>query len=447
MSLDLAQGAARAVHTVEELLGYFRSAERSSGGPLKVGLEHEKLLFTRADGRPVPYEGEHGVGALLSRLQAAGGYAPFTEGPGLPTIALQRGVETLSLEPGGQVELSGSPFTTAREAAAENARHLAELKAAADALGLRVVMMGYRPFEDTASMPWMPKSRYGAMRGSLGSRGALALDMMLLTATGQVSLDWTSEADCAEKVTVVARLSPLLVALYANSPLRQGQPSGHQSFRSHVWTAVDPARCGYLPSMLDGTFSYRGYAEWALDAPVLFLRREGRYVTPGVPFRELLARGYGGAPVTDADWADHLSTLFPEVRIKKVLEVRSADCCGPAMTAALPALWRGLLYDPAARAEALELLPPLAFAEHLELHALAGREGLRGRFREVPLWRLAREMVEIARRALRRLDPEDAVLLAPLAEVANGGTSPAERLLEAHAKGASRDALLDCVTL
>jgi glutamate--cysteine ligase len=296
-------------------------------------------------------------------------------------------------------------------------------------------------------MPWMPKSRYGAMRSSLGSRGALALDMMLLTATGQVSLDWTSEADCAEKVTVVARLAPLLVALYANSPLRQGKPSGFMSFRSHVWTAVDPARCGFLPSMLDGTFSYRGYAEWALDAPVLFLRRDGKYVTPGVPFRELLAHGHGGAPVTESDWADHLSTLFPEVRIKKVLEVRSADCCSPAMTAALPALWRGLLYDSAARTEALELLPALSFAEHLELHALAAREGLRGRFREVPLWRLAREMVEISRRGLRRLDPDDAALLSPLAEVANGGVSPAEKLLEAQARGASRGELLDLATL
>jgi glutamate--cysteine ligase len=445
MSLDLAPGVSRPVHAVEDLLGYFRSAERGAG-PFKVGLEHEKLLFTRADGLPVPYEGERGIGALLAKMQVHG-YAPFSEAPGLPTIALQRGVETVSLEPGGQLELSGSPFVTAREAAAENARHLAELKAAADALGLRVVMLGYRPFEDTDSMPWMPKSRYGAMRSSLGSRGPLARDMMLLTATGQVSLDWTSEADCAEKVTVAARLAPLLVALYANSPLRQGVPSGFMSYRSHVWTAVDGARCGYLPFMLDGTFTYRGYAEWALDAPVLFLRRDGKYVVPGVPFRALLAHGYGGAPVTESDWADHLSTLFPEVRIKKVLEVRSADCCGPAMTAALPALWRGLLYDPAARAEALDLLPRLSFSEHLELHALAGREGLRGRFREVPLWRLAREMVEISRRALRRMDPDDAALLAPLAEVANGGVSPAERLLEAHARGASRGELLDLATL
>ena len=445
MSLDLATGDSPALTSTEDLLAHFRAGEKAQGD-LKVGLEHEKLLYRREPVGPVPYEGPGGVGALLERL-GRHGYTPFKEAEGLPTIALQRGRETLSLEPGGQLELSGSPHATARAAADENARHLAELKEAAAALGLRVVMLGYRPFEDTAAMPWMPKSRYGAMRQSLGARGALALDMMLMTATGQVSLDWTSEADCAEKVTLVARLSPLMVALYANSPLRRGTPSGYMSFRSHVWTDVDRARCGYLPSMLDGTFSYRGYAEWALEAPVLFLRRGGKYRVPGVTFGELMKTGFEGAPLTQSDWADHLSTLFPEVRIKKVLEVRGADGCGPEMTAALPALWRGLLYDAEARAEAAELLPRLAFSEHLELHALAGREGLRGTFRGVPLWRAAREMVEIARRGLRRLPGEDATLLAPLAQVANGGVSPAERLLDAHARGASPDGLLELATL
>jgi len=440
MSLDLAAGASSALTSTDELLAYFRAGEKAPGA-LQVGLEHEKFLYRQGTAAPVPYEGSDGVGALLGKLQAHG-YSPFREAEGLPVIALQRGMETVSLEPGGQIELSGSPQVTARAAADENARHLAELKAAASSLGLRVVALGYRPFEDTASMPWMPKSRYGAMRQSLGARGALALDMMLLTATGQVSLDWTSEADCAEKVTLVARLSPLMVALYANSPLRHGKPSGFMSFRSHVWTDVDRARCGYLPSMLDGSFSYRAYAEWALQAPVLFLRRGGKYVVPGATFGELMKKGFEGAPITHADWADHLSTLFPEVRIKKVLEVRGADACGAEMTAALPALWRGLLYDAEARAEAADLLPALSFAEHLELHALAGREGLRGTFRGVPLWRAARELVEVARRGLRRLPGDDATLLAPLAAVANGGTSPAERILSAHAQGASADALL-----
>ena len=445
MSLDLAAGASSALTSTDELLAYFRAGEKAPGA-LQVGLEHEKFLYRQGTAAPVPYEGSDGVGALLGKLQAHG-YSPFREAEGLPVIALQRGMETVSLEPGGQIELSGSPQVTARAAADENARHLAELKAAASSLGLRVVALGYRPFEDTASMPWMPKSRYGAMRQSLGARGALALDMMLLTATGQVSLDWTSEADCAEKVTLVARLSPLMVALYANSPLRHGKPSGYMSFRSHVWTDVDRARCGYLPSMLDGSFSYRGYTEWALQAPVLFLRRGGAYRVPNATFGELLKTGFEGAPLTQSDWADHLSTLFPEVRIKKVLEVRGADCCGPEMTAALPALWRGLLYDAEARAEAAELLPRLSFSEHLELHALAGREGLRGTFRGVPLWRAAQALVEVARRGLRRLPGEDATLLAPLIQVANGGVSPAERLLDAHARGASPDELLALASL
>jgi len=445
MSLDLATGASPPITATDELLAYFRAGEKDTAA-LRVGLEHEKLLYRQGTAAPVPYDGPGGVGALLSTLQAHG-YTPFREAEGLPVIALQRGMETLSLEPGGQLELSGSPHATARAAADENARHLSELRAAASALGLRVVALGYRPFEVTASMPWMPKSRYGAMRQSLGARGALSQDMMLLTATGQVSLDWTSEADCAEKVTLVARLSPLMVALYANSPLRQGKPSGYMSFRSHVWTDVDRARCGYLPSMLDGTFSYRGYTDWALQAPVLFLRRGGTYRVPNATFGQLLREGFEGAPLTHADWADHLSTLFPEVRIKKVLEVRGADCCNAEMTAALPALWRGLLYDAEARAEAAELLPRLSLTEHLELHALAGREGLRGTYRGVPLWRAAQALVEVARRGLRRLPGEDATLLAPLIQVANGGVSPAERIMEAHARGATPDELLSLASL
>src|SRR5208283_3904324 len=189
-----------------------------------------------------------------------------------------------------------------------------------------------------------------------------ALDMMLMTCTTQVSLDWADEADCARKVTLAARLAPVLVALYANSPLVQGRPVGWQSYRSRVWNEVDPTRCGYFPALVDGSFSYRAYVEWALNASLLFLRRKGRYVSPDLTFRALLAHGYEGTPALASDWVDHLSTLFPGVRLKSVLEVRSADSGSAATAGAMAALWRGLLYDAQAMEDAGRLFPKLSFA-------------------------------------------------------------------------------------
>ncbi|MCP3142708.1 glutamate--cysteine ligase [Pyxidicoccus xibeiensis] len=432
MSLDLKRAASEAITSVDMLVAGFRAAEKPRSEH-RLGLEHEKLLYPAGSARPLPYEGEAGVGALLMRLAPAG-YTPFRETPESPVIALQRGEATISLEPGGQLELSGSPFHTAREAHAENLAHLQEVKAATDALGLKVVFLGYRPTVTTADMPWMPKTRYLVMRRTLPERGRLALNMMLMTATGQVSLDWADEADCVRKTVVVARLAPLMNAMYANSPLVEGKPSGYLSFRNRVWDEVDPTRCGYLPAFFDGSFSYRAYVDWAIDAPLLFLRRNGQYLHPKLTFRQLLKEGFEGHPPDLADWTDHLSTLFPEVRLKKVLEVRGADCVNPAMTGALGALWRGILYDATALDEAERLLPKLSFTEHLAFHDTARREGLGGKLGSQELHRLAAEMVAISRRGLQRLDAADAPLLEPLAEVAASGRSPAKAVLEAWEK-------------
>ncbi len=440
MSLDLKRAASQPITSVDMLVAGFRAAEKPQG-ELRLGLEHEKLLYPVGSAKPVPYEGASGVGALLTRLAPAG-YTPFRETPESPIIALQRGQMTISLEPGGQLELSGSPFRTAREAHAENLVHLEEVKTAGRALGLQVVTLGYRPTGTTADMPWMPKSRYLVMRRTLPERGRLALNMMLMTATGQVSLDWTDEADCVRKTVVVARLAPLMNALYANSPLLEGKPSGYLSFRNRVWDEVDPTRCGYLPAFFDGSFSYRAYVEWALDAPLLFLRRNGEYLHPKLTFRQLMKEGFEGQAADLDDWTDHLSTLFPEVRLKKVLEVRGADCVNPAMTGALAALWRGILYDATALDEAERLLPKLSYDAHRAFHDTARREGLEGRLGSQPLHRLAAEMVEIARRGLKRLDAADAPLMDPLAEVAASGRSPARAVLEAWEKDPRPEAVL-----
>jgi glutamate--cysteine ligase len=222
MSLDLEPIGDQPLTGLEPLVAYFRSAERPVSEH-RVGLEHEKLIYPRTSIEPVPYEGEHGISALLGRLQKPG-VSPFREGKTGPTIALTQGQQTVSLEPGGQLELSGSPVVTAQQAHAENLAHLSDLVSSAHALGQQVVALGYRPFGEVSQMPWMPKTRYQAMRNTLGRRGGLALDMMLMTCTGQVSLDWSDEADCVRKVVLSARIAPLLVALYANSPLVKGRP-------------------------------------------------------------------------------------------------------------------------------------------------------------------------------------------------------------------------------
>ncbi|MBX5483401.1 MAG: glutamate--cysteine ligase [Myxococcaceae bacterium] len=444
MSLDLDQDA-RPLTSVDDLVEWFRSAERPVAEH-RIGLEHEKLIFPKGGIHAPPYEGPAGIGALLEGL-AQRGYGEYRESPSSPVIALMKGQLTVSLEPGGQFELSGSPFATAREAHAENLAHLSDVIAVGEALGVYPVALGYRPFDQIESMPWMPKTRYRAMREVLPRRGGHALDMMLMTATGQVSLDWASEEDCVSKVVLAARLAPVLVALYANSPLVRGAPSGFASFRSHVWTDVDPSRCGFLPSMFDGSFSYRAYVDWALDAPLLFLRRGGQYLNPNLTFGQLLEQGYDGKPATFGDWADHVSTLFPEVRIKKVIELRSADSVPPELTGALAALWRGVLYDATARADAARILPPLSFTQHLELMAVARRSGLRGVYGEVRLADAARELVAIGRAGLQRLDPDDAPLLDPLEALAKEGRSLSDRVLEMFDRKRDPAKLLEALAL
>jgi glutamate--cysteine ligase len=441
MSLDRAQPDSEPISSVDELTSFFRAAERPPSRH-QVGLEHEKFVYPIRSEAPVPYEGDSGIGALLKSLEPRG-YEPFREAPEQPVIALTRGATTISLEPGGQLELSGNPSRTARTVHAENLRHLSEVRASCAQLGLRLVALGYRPFGSVAQMPWMPKTRYAVMRQTLGSRGKLALDMMLMTATGQVSFDWADEADCVQKTVTVARLSPVLVALFANSPLVNGRPSGMMSYRSHVWTDVDPARCGFLPSMFDGSFSYRAYVEWALDAPLLFLRRQNRYLQPKMTFRELLAKGFEGEPARQADWADHLSTLFPEVRIKKVIEVRGADCVSAELTGGMAAMWRGLLYDAIALSEAERLLPRFSYQQHLEFAAAARAHGLGGGFQNLRFSDLAKALVEIGRAGLMRLDAQDAPLLEPLRQLASEGRSPAENVLEQWRKNPDPVNLLD----
>lgn len=445
MSLDATPRESPFVGGVEDLVAWFRGKERARE-TWKVGLEHEKLLLRAGTTEAVPYEGEGGIGAVL-RAFSRFGYQPFEEEGRI--IAAQKNGLTVSIEPGGQIELSGRPFADVHAVAAELDRHHQKCEQIARDLGVEFLATGYRPWGRAETNPWMPKNRYRVMRPFLAARGRLAPDMMAMTGSVQASFDFSGPRDAAEKLRVALAIQPAVTALFANSPVVDGKESGWKSYRTAVWAETDPARCGTPAFPFEPGFEddpYRRYVEWALDVPMIFLRRRGGYLeTGGRTFRRLLAEGIGGERATMADWEDHLTTLFPDVRMKGVVEVRGADACDPPMTRALLALWKGILYCGQARTEAWEAVSRFAFGERLALVEAAGREGLAGRAADGrTLGEIARTILEIAAAGLCRQrccgeDGEDErVWLAPLLERAASGRSPADEALEVFRRGGAR---------
>lgn len=442
MSLDRRADSPQPIRGPGDLTGWFRARERPSS-EWKVGLEHEKIGLLAGTRDPIPYAGPRGIAAVL-RGFGRWGYEPFEEEGNV--IAAQCSGLTVSIEPGGQLELSGRPFQDVHAVAAELVRHQEKCHALAEELGLELLAVGYRPWGTPAAAEWCPKVRYRVMRPFLEARGALAADMMSMTGSAQASFDFGSERDMGEKLRAALAVQPAVVALFANSPVVQGRDSGWKSFRAHVWEAVDPARQGVPAFPFEAGFeddAYRRYAEWALDVPMIFLRREGLYrQTGGRTFRTFLAEGLDGERATLSDWEDHLTTIFTDVRVKGVVEVRGADACDGPMTMALVAFWKGLLYDRSARAEAWELVRTLSLAERRALGAAAGRAGLAARLPDGrTLAELAATLVEISAAGLCRQrccgqrGEDERVWLAPLVERARSGRSPADEALEAWRRG------------
>jgi glutamate--cysteine ligase len=442
MSLDARKAESPPVAGVSDLVRWFRERERPRDA-WKVGLEHEKVLLRAGTLDPVPYEGEGGVGAVL-RAFSRFGYEPFEEEGRI--IASQKSGLTVSIEPGGQIELSGRPFADVHVVAAELDRHLVKCQEIARDLGVEFLAVGYRPWGTPASAPWMPKNRYRVMRPFLAARGRLAPDMMAMTASAQASFDFSGERDMAEKLRVALAIQPAVVALYANSPVVDGRDSGWKSFRTAVWAETDPARCGLPAFPFEAGFdddAYRRYVDWALDVPMVFLRRGGGYVeTGGRSFRDLLEGRFPGERPTLADWEDHLTTLFPEVRVKGVVEVRGADACDAPMTKALLAFWKGVLYDREARAWAWDAVKKLGIPERRALMETAGRDGLAGVAPD------GRTVLEIARTALDasaaglcrqsccgERGEDERIWLAPLEARLADRRSPADDALEAFRRG------------
>ena len=445
MSLDARPQESRPIAGPEDLVAWLRAKQRPQG-EWKVGLEHEKVLLRAGTLAPVPYAGEGGVAAVLRGFERFG-YEPFEEEGRI--IASQKRGLTVSIEPGGQLELSGRPFADVHAVAEELDRHLAKCRTLGEALGVEFLATGYRPWGSAADGPWMPKQRYGVMRPFLAARGRLAEDMMAMTASAQASFDFSDEADMAEKLRVALAIQPAIVALFANSPVVGGRPCGWKSYRVAVWAETDPARSGLLEFPFDPGFHeapYRRYVEWALDVPMIFLRRGGGYLDPaGRTFRAFLAEGIAGERATIADWEDHLTTVFPEVRVKGVLEVRGADACGPELTKALVALWKGILYDREARARAFEAVKLFSIAERRAFMVAAGREGLAGRAPDGrAIAEIAQELIEASASGLCRQrccgyrGQDERVWLEPLRAGAEARRSPADEALEVLRRGGAR---------
>ncbi len=445
MSLDARTGESPEIRGVGDLVGWFRARER----PLeswKVGLEHEKVLLRAGTLEAVPYEGPRGVEGVLRGFLSFG-YEPFEEEGRI--IAAQKAGLTVSIEPGGQIELSGRPFADVHVVAAELDRHLAKCREIAREAEVEFLAVGYRPWGTPASSPWMPKNRYRVMRPFLSARGRLAPDMMAMTASAQASFDFSGERDMAEKLRVALAIQPAVAALYANSPVVDGREIGWKSYRVAVWAETDPARCGLLPFAFEPGFedrAYRSYVEWALDVPMIFLRRRGGYLDPGGrTFRALLEGALPGERPTLSDWEDHLTTLFPDVRVKGVVEVRGTDACDLRMTQALLAFWKGILYDRAARAAAWDVVKGFTLAERRAFMEAAGRHGLAGAAPDGrPIAEIARALVDAASGGLCRQHccgqrgDDERVWLAPLEERARTARSPADDALDAFRRGGPR---------
>lgn len=405
----------------------------------RIGAEHEKFGFVKADLRRPSYDGPSGIHAMLTGLQRFG-WTPVEEGGHL--IALERGGASVSLEPGGQFELSGAPLEDLHQICDETGRHLMEVKTVADELGLGFLGLGFDPLWSRADVPIMPKGRYDIMRAYMPKVGSLGLDMMLRTCTIQANLDFSSEADMVLKFRASLALQPIATALFANSPFTEGRPNGFLTARANVWTDTDPDRTGMLDFVFQDGFGFEAYADYALDTPMYFVKRDGRYIdAAGQSFRDFLEGRLPALPgerPTLKDWGDHLTTLFPEVRLKTYLEMRGADGGPWTRICALPALWAGVLYDEAALLAAWDLVKHWDVEDHERLRRDVTRLGLKAEVAGRSVRDVAVDMVAIAREGLKarnRLSGgmvDERGHLAELEEIADSGITPAERLLELY---------------
>ncbi len=406
----------------------------------RIGTEHEKFAYDLKTLRPLTYDGTPGVRQMLDALTRFG-WTPVLENGNV--IALSKpDRSSISLEPAGQLELSGAPVETIHQTCSEVTEHLKQVKTVAGELGIGFLGLGYNPKWTREDMPWMPKGRYAIMREYMPTKGSLGLEMMQSTCTVQVNLDFNSEAVMRQMFRVALALQPIATALWANSPFRHGKPNGFLSYRSHIWTDVDPDRCGTLPFVFEDGFGFEQYVDYVLDVPMYFVYRDGNYINAaGQSFRDFMAGRLPALPgelPTMKDWEDHMTTAFPEVRLKTFLEMRGADGGPWARLCALSAFWVGLLYDTEARDAAWDLVKDWTEDEREAMRRDVPRTALKTPFRDRQVKDIACEALCIARQGLKNRARLDAVgldeshFLKPMHQICDSGMTPAEELLVAY---------------
>jgi glutamate--cysteine ligase len=423
----------------------FREAEKPSADFL-IGVEEEKFGVHEQTLRPLGYEGDFGVRVVMEDLAERHGWECVREQAGGPPISLHRGAQSITLEPGAQFELSGAPLRTLREILAERDQHRQELEPISSALGIRWLNTGFHPTAALSDLPWVPKVRYPVMREYLPTRGPAAHDMMQRTATVQANYDYSSEEDAMKKLVVSLRVAPILQAMFVNAPFKEGRTAGRLSERGNVWLHMDPSRSGLIPNLWTRKLpGYDDYIEWALDAGMFLIWRGNQPLrNTGQTFRDFLEHGYQGHHATLSDWRLHLATLFPEARLKSTLEVRPLDALPRELAIAAVGVWTGVLYDQQALDGAYELTQELEFdAVERARPGLVTRgldAGLPGKWQDG--YELAKVVLSLAQGGLsRRAEdcglPDESQYLAPIVELVEARSSPAEEALRRHAAGQS----------
>jgi glutamate--cysteine ligase len=405
----------------------------------RIGTEHEKFGYCKDTLKPLPYEGQRSILAMLEGLRDRHGWDPVLEGDKL--IGLTKDGANVSLEPGGQLELSGAPLETIHQTCDEVNQHLADVKDIADEVGVGFIGLGAAPIWSYEDMPQMPKGRYRLMTEYMDKVGTMGKSMMYRTCTVQVNLDFGSEADMVQKMRVALALQPVATALFANSPFFDGEVNGHKSWRSRVWRDLDSSRTGMLPFVFDEGFGFEAWVQYALDVPMYFVYRDGKYINAlGQSFRDFLKGELPALPgekPTLSDWADHLTTIFPEARVKKFIEMRGADGGPWRRLCALPALWVGLMYDQSSLDAAWDLCKDWTSAQRDALRIAASEQGLQAQVDDIRMHDLARQVVEIADQGLKArakpgaggLVPDETHFLNALKESIETGQVPADELL------------------
>jgi glutamate--cysteine ligase len=433
--MSIPQHAGGPIGSRDDLVRYIERGSKPKS-EWRIGTEHEKFVYDLKTHKPVPYEGRHGIRALLEGMRRFG-WEPVMEGDHIIGLTGKDGA--ISLEPGGQFELSGAALKSVHETCSEVNTHQEQVRQIAGEIGAGVIGQGYAPSWRLDDVPMMPKGRYAIMRNYMPKVGGYGLEMMFRTCTVQVNLDFSDEADMVKKFRVGLALQPVATALFANSPFREGKPNGFLSYRSHIWTDVDNDRAGMLPWVFDDGMSFERYVDYALDVPMYFVYRDGRYIdVAGKCFRDFLEGRIAelkGVTPTMADWADHLTTIFPEVRLKTFLEMRGADGGSWRRICGLPALWVGIYYDQNALDAAWDLVKDWSAEERQAMRDAVPRQGFRTPFRGRTIGDLARDMLEISAAGLRRRASEDSAgmseegFLVPLRELVERGYTRAEELL------------------